>query len=105
MAKATLYDYKPSSKIEDIKSYKQKISNKPQATIERISNISHKSSVVVDIKPNSSKIKTVNYSKKVSPKDVLPFKLRITNIGIEGIDPSNPPGIGVQIIGFSNYIL
>jgi hypothetical protein len=31
--------------------------------------------------------------------------LTITNIGIEGYGQSNPPGIGVQVIGFSNYIL
>jgi len=60
---------------------------------------------VLDIKPKSSKFKTVNYAKNVSPKDILPFRLKITNIGIEGIDPGNPPGIGVQVIGFSNYIL
>jgi hypothetical protein len=29
----------------------------------------------------------------------------LTNIGLEGYDPANPPGIGIQIIGFSNYIL
>ncbi len=105
MAKAIISDYKRSSKLEDIKPYKQKISNKSPGTLEVISNVSPTSLVVLDIKPKSSKIKTVNYSKKVTPKDILPFKLRIINIGIEGIDPGNPPGIGVQVIGFSNYIL
>ena len=105
MAKAIISDYKRSSKLEDIKPYKQKISNKSSGTLEVISNLSPTSLVVLDIKPKPSKIKTVNYSKTVSPKSVLPFKLRITNIGIDGVDPGNPPGIGVQIIGFSNYIL
>ena len=75
MAKATLTDIKTKTKITPIKSFK------------------------------SSGIKTVDYSKKVSIDAILPFRLKITNIGIEGIDPLNPPAIGMQIIGFSNYIL
>jgi hypothetical protein len=105
MAKTTISDYKRSSKLEDIKPYKQKISNKSSGTLEVISNLSPTSLVVLDIKPKSLKFKTINYSKKVNPKNILPFKLRITNIGIDGVDPGNPPGIGIQIIGFSNYIL
>ena len=105
MAKATILDYKPSSKIKDVKPYKQKLFNKPTGTLKKVSNISSKSSVVLDIKPKSSNIKTVNYSKKVKPQDILSFKIKITNIGIDGINPLSPPGIGVQIIGFSNYII
>ena len=37
--------------------------------------------------------------------EVLPFRVSLTNIGLQGYDPANPPGIGIQIIGFSNYIL
>lgn len=37
--------------------------------------------------------------------DILPFRIRITNIGVEGYGPNNVPGIGIQVIGFSNYIL
>lgn len=37
--------------------------------------------------------------------EVLPFRVRFTAIGIEGILPSNVPPIPLQIIGFSNYIL
>lgn len=105
MAKATISDYKPSSKIEDVKPYKQKLFNKPTGTLKKVSSISSKSSVVLDIKPKSSNIKTVNYSKKVKPQDILPFKIKITNIGIDGVNPLSPPGIGVQVIGFSNYII
>jgi hypothetical protein len=36
---------------------------------------------------------------------VLPFRVRFTTIGIEGYSSSNPPGIGIQIIGFSNWII
>ena len=75
MAKATLTDIKIKTKITPIKDFK------------------------------SSKIKTVDYSKRVSINQILPFKIKLTNIGIEGINPLNPPGIGMQVIGFSNYIL
>jgi hypothetical protein len=105
MAKATISDLKPLSKLEDIKSYKQKLSNKSTGTLKKVSNISSKSSIVLDIKPKSSNIKTVDYPKKVKPEDILPFKIKITNLGIDGVNPLAPPGIGVQIIGFSNYII
>jgi hypothetical protein len=35
----------------------------------------------------------------------LPFRVRFTNIGIEGYSASNVPPIGIAIIGFNNYIL
>lgn len=36
---------------------------------------------------------------------LLPFRVRFTTIGIEGTSASNPPGIGLQVIGFSNWII
>lgn len=38
---------------------------------------------------------------------VLPFRVRFTNIGIEagGYSPINPAPIGIAIIGYNNYIL
>jgi len=36
---------------------------------------------------------------------ILPFRVRFTTIGIEGTSASNPPGIGIQVIGYSNWIL
>jgi len=36
---------------------------------------------------------------------VLPFRVKITNIGIPGYAPNNPAPIGIAIIGFNNYIL
>jgi hypothetical protein len=38
-------------------------------------------------------------------ESILPFRVRFTTIGVEGSAASNPPGIGVQIIGFSNWII
>jgi hypothetical protein len=60
---------------------------------------------VSDLTPTTSGIISVSYPQTVTPTDILPFRLTITNIGIEGYSPQSPPGIGVQVIGFSNYIL
>jgi hypothetical protein len=38
-------------------------------------------------------------------RETLPFRIKFTNIGIEGYGPNNPPGIGLAVIGFNNYIL
>jgi hypothetical protein len=37
--------------------------------------------------------------------EVLPFRVRFTDIRIPGYGPNNIPGIGIQIIEYSNYIL
>ena len=37
--------------------------------------------------------------------EVLPFRIRFTDIKIPGYGPNNVPGIGLQVIGYSNYIL
>ena len=60
---------------------------------------------ITDLKPIPSGIESANYPKVVRPTSILPFRLTITNIGIEGYRENNPPGIGIQVIGFSNYIL
>ena len=36
---------------------------------------------------------------------ILPFRVRFTTIGIEGYSPNNPPGIGIQVIWYSNWML
>ena len=43
--------------------------------------------------------------KKVLVNEQLPFKLRISNVVLDGYTRKNPAGIGVAIIGHSNYIL
>ena len=60
---------------------------------------------VSDLNISVSNFEIVNYAKVITPTSVLPFRLTLTNVGIEGYNPANPPGIGIQIIGFSNYIL
>jgi hypothetical protein len=60
---------------------------------------------VLDLTHNSNSIVATNYPEVVTITHNLPFRISITNIGIEGYRQDNPPGIGVQVIGFSNYIL
>ena len=63
------------------------------------------SPTIENISGSIGSLVTADYPKTTTVTEILPFRLTITNIGIEGYSASNPPGIGVQIIGFSNYIL
>jgi hypothetical protein len=71
-------------------------------------------SVIID----EQKVKTRRLSSKTFPifnivrpkrtvliNQTIPFRIKFTNIGIEGHGPNNVPGIGIQVIGYSNYIL
>jgi hypothetical protein len=50
---------------------------------------------------------TIKYAdnRQIRINEVLPFRIRFTDIKIPGYGPNNIPGIGLQIIGYSNYIL
>ena len=50
-------------------------------------------------------INVANDTRTTIVNDVLPFRVKFTNIGIEGYSATNPAGIGIAVIGFSNYIL
>jgi hypothetical protein len=51
-------------------------------------------------------ITRIDYSERLTViNEILPYRVRFTTIGIEGISSSNPPGIGIQVIGYSNWIL
>jgi hypothetical protein len=41
----------------------------------------------------------------VKINEVLPFRVRFTNIMVPGYGPNNPAPIGIAVIGFNNYIL
>jgi hypothetical protein len=66
-----------------------------------------------DLIGNLSSIKTTDFSKtKITYKsknvhinEVLPFRVKFVNIGIEAYGPNNVPPIPLQVIGYSNYIL
>jgi hypothetical protein len=56
--------------------------------------------------PVNYPITRIKYSAPLTQiESVLPFRVRFTTIGIEGYSSSNPPGIGIQVIGFSNWII
>lgn len=44
-------------------------------------------------------------TKTVLINEVLPFRIKFTDVRIPGYGPNNIPGIGLQIIEYSNYIL
>jgi hypothetical protein len=49
---------------------------------------------------------TVSESTRVVKiNEVLPFRIRFTDVRLPGYNQNNVPGIGLQIIGYSNYIL
>lgn len=51
-------------------------------------------------------ITQIKYSTTLTTvESILPFRVRFTTIGIEGYSSSNPPGIGIQVIGISNWII
>ena len=47
----------------------------------------------------------VNFVSRIDVVEHLPFKIRLSAIGLEGYDRGNPAGVGIAIIGYSNYIL
>lgn len=43
--------------------------------------------------------------REVRINDILPFRVKFINIGVEGVSPNTVPPIPLQVIGYSNYIL
>lgn len=44
-------------------------------------------------------------TKNIQIKELLPFRVRVTDVDLFGFNPNAVPPIPLQIIGFSNYIL
>jgi hypothetical protein len=51
------------------------------------------------------KLKIVSPERIVHINETLPFRVKFTNIIIPGYNANNVPGIGLQVIEYSNYIL
>lgn len=49
--------------------------------------------------------KVVDPKKTVLINEVLPFRVRFTNIGINAYGPGNAAPIGIAIIGLNNYVM
>jgi hypothetical protein len=50
-------------------------------------------------------VKIIQGRRTVKINEVLPFRVRFTNIMVPGYSASNPAPIGIAIIGLNNYIL
>jgi hypothetical protein len=71
--------------------------------------------VVISNKVNlkAQRIETADYPiskiiqgrRQVRINEILPFRVRFTTITVPGYSSTNIPGIGIQVIGFSNYII
>ena len=58
------------------------------------------------IKPLEERyIKINDITSKVKIEDIVPFKVQFINVGVFGFSKDNPAGVGVAVIGYSNYIL
>ncbi len=65
-----------------------------------------KSGIVKKIFTDSPGSAKISYSSgRVKINDVLPFRVKFINVGIESYGPNNPAPIGIAIIGLNNYIL
>lgn len=60
--------------------------------------------IINDLNNKVRKIYPIDYPAKVVVKDILPFRVKFIPIQIESLF-GNPPGVGFQVIGYSNYIL
>ena len=98
----TISDIKPTITAEHIPGHSSIISNIAFAITAAAILISP---TIENISGSVGSLVTADYAATITAESILPFRLTITNIGIEGYRQNNPPGIGVQIIGFSNYIL
>jgi hypothetical protein len=52
-----------------------------------------------------AEVEVKDFVRKTVITEVLPFRVKFTAIQIQAIGLGNTPGIGLQVIGYSNYIL
>jgi hypothetical protein len=73
------------------------------ATAKLVDNLKGKTERIFSI--DYSTIKIEDFTRKSVITEVLPFRVKFTAIQIQAIGLGNTPGIGLQVIGYSNYIL
>jgi hypothetical protein len=54
---------------------------------------------------DSRSIRIDHIQPKAIVQEILPFRVRFTNVSVFGYSKTNPPAIPLQVIGYSNYIL
>ena len=50
-------------------------------------------------------INVASDTRSVKINEVLPFRVKFTNIGINAYSASNPAPIGIAVVGLNNYII
>ena len=58
---------------------------------------------IKELEKRSIRINDINHKAKI--EEIVPFKVQFINVGVFGFSKNNPAGIGVSVIGYSNYIL
>lgn len=102
MAKAVITDIKTGYLGSVLQTSYANASVTGEAHSAKVTDIIHDAKVTSISYPITT-IRDIVYTAKAV--DVIPFYIRLTNIGIEGYGPGNPAPIGIAIIGTSNYIL
>jgi hypothetical protein len=73
------------------------------ATAIILDNLQNKTKRIFPI--NYPEVQIENFTRSAVITEVLPFRVKFSAIQIEDIGLGNTPGIGLQVIGYSNYIL
>ena len=84
---------------------KSSFSQQEAKTLKRVNYLSGRilKNVVLKQYPKSN-FSQVVFS-KTSASEILPFRVSFESIGVEPYDNQDVPPIGIQVIGFNNYIL
>ena len=57
------------------------------------------------VDPTRRKAKFVDVKNNVKITELLPFRVKFVNIGVEAYGPGNAAPIGIAIIGLNNYVM
>jgi hypothetical protein len=73
------------------------------ATAVIFDNLKNKTETIFPI--DYSEVRIEDITRKTLITEVLPFRVKFSAIQIQSIGLGNTPGIPLQVIGYSNYIL
>lgn len=57
------------------------------------------------VDPTRRKAKFIDVKNNVKFTELLPFRVKFVNIGLEAYGPGNAAPIGIAIIGLNNYVM
>lgn len=72
------------------------------ATATVVNNLKHKTEKILPL--NYPIVKISEPSREVRLSSIIPFRVKFTAFQIQVIGIGNAPGIGLQVIDYSNYI-